>query len=212
MGMATAFWNTFKITVPTTMLVVILGASAAYALSWIDFKGKDIVFLVVIGLMVVPTNMAFIPVAQLFRRLNIFGSILGVILFHLAFGLPFAVFLIRNFFIAIPKELLEAAYVDGAGHYTLFIKIMLPLAMPAIASLSILQFLWVWNDMLIALIFTTPASAPLTTAIYRQMRNFSSNVDVIAPGAFIQLLVPLIVFFLFQKYFVKGLMGGAVKE
>ncbi len=212
MGMTSAFWSTFKITIPTTILVVFLGASAAYALSWIEFKGKDTLFLVVIGLMVVPTNMAFIPVAHLYRTLGIFGSIYGVILFHLAFGLPFAVFMIRNFFVGIPRELLEAARVDGANHYTLFIKVMVPLAMPAIASLSILQFLWVWNDMLIALIFADPGTAPLTTAIFRQMRGFSSNVDIIAPGAFIQLLVPLIVFFAFQRYFVQGIMGGAVKE
>ena len=211
-GMLTAFINTFKITVPTTLFVVLLGATTGYALAWISFKGRDNIFLVIVGLMIVPTQMAFIPVARLLNLFGLFGSITGVVMFHITFGLPFAVFLLRNFFVGIPKEILESAYVDGANHFTIFTRIILPLAMPAIASLTILQFLWVWNDMLIALIFADPTQAPLTTAIFRQMRNFSSNVDVIAPGAFLQLLVPLIIFFAFQRYFVQGMLGGAVKN
>lgn len=211
-GMATSLWNTVLITVPTTVLVVGFGALAAYPLAWIPFRGRDTLFLVIVALLVVPTQMAFIPIAQTYRVLGIFGSVLGVIIFHLAFGLPFAVFLIRNFLSGIPRELLEAARVDGAGHLTIFVRLLLPLAMPAIASLAIFQFLWVWNDMMIALIFANPENAPLTTAILRQMRNFGSNVDVIAPGAFLQLIVPLLVFFAFQRYFVEGIMGGAVKS
>lgn len=211
-SMIRAFFNTFYITIPTTALVVGVGALAAYAFAWIPFKGREAMFLVIVGLQVVPTQMALIPVAQIFRQLGIFGSIGGVILFHLAFGLPFAVFLLRNFLGGIPKALLEAAKMDGAGHALMFFKILLPLAMPAIASLSIFQFLWVWNDMMIALIFAEPANAPLTTAIYSQMRNFASNVDVIAPGAFLQMVVPLIVFFAFQPYFVQGILGGSVKD
>lgn len=211
-GMARAFFNTFLITIPSTVLVVLFGALAAYALSSIQFRAREGLFLVIIGLLVVPTQMAYIPAAQIFRILGVFGTVGSVIVFHLAFGLPFAVFLLRNFMAGIPQALLEAASLDGAGHFTLFARIMLPLTMPAVASLSIFQFLWVWNDMLVALIFADPARAPLTTAIYRQMRAFSSNVDVIAPGAFLQMLVPLIVFFMFQKYFVQGIMGGSVKN
>jgi len=209
-GMFNAFLNTFRITLPTTFFVVFLAATAGYALSWISFKGDDTIFLIVVGLMVVPTQMAFIPMARIYQFFGIFGSISGVILFHITFGLPFAVFLLRNFFKGVPKELLEAAFMDGASHFTIFLKIILPLAKPALASITILQFLWTWNDMLIALIFADSRYAPLTTAIYSQMRNFSANVDVIAPGAFLQLLIPLAIFFAFKQYFVQGLLGGSL--
>jgi len=167
---------------------------------------------VIVGLQVVPTQMAFIPAAQIFRFVGIFGTVQGVICFHLAFGLPFAIFLLRNFLGNMPRALLEAAQMDGAGHLVMFTRILLPLAMPAIASLSIFQFLWVWNDMMIALIFAEPANAPLTTAIFSQMRNFASNVDVIAPGAFLQMVVPLIIFFVFQRQLVQGILGGSIKD
>jgi len=210
--MLRALKNTFIITVPNTILVVVIAALAAYALAWVPFKGREAVFLVIVGLQVVPTQMAFIPAAQLFRLIGVFGTVQGVILFHLAFGLPFAIFLLRNFLGNVPKSLLEAAQMDGAGHLTMFVRILLPLALPAIASLSIFQFLWVWNDMMIALIFAEPANAPLTAAIYSQMRNFSSNVDVIAPGAFLQMVIPLIIFFVFQRQLVQGILGGSIKD
>lgn len=210
--MVRAFYNTFLITIPTTLLVVVIAALAAYALAWVPFRGRETIFLVIVGLQVVPTQMAFIPAAQIFRMMGIFGSVQAVILFHLAFGLPFAIFLLRNTLGGVPRALLEAAQIDGAGHFLIFRKILLPLAKPAIASLSIFQFLWVWNDMMIALIFAEPMNAPLTTAIYSQMRAFSSNVDVIAPGAFLQMLVPLLIFFIFQRHFVQGMLGGSVKD
>ncbi len=211
-AMARSFWNTVYITVPTTLLVVTLAATAAYALTWMRFPGRDVLFLVVVALLVVPLQVALIPLAQLFGAIGIFGSIVSVILFHTAFGLPFAVFLLRNFFVGVPAELFESARVDGAGHGVLFTRIALPLAFPGLASLAIFQFLWVWNDLLIALVFARPSNAPLTAAILQQTRNFGQNVDVIAPGAFLQMLVPLLVFFAFQRYFVVGIMGGAVKE
>lgn len=210
-AMTRSFWNTFLITIPSSVLVVSIASSAAYALTWMRFWGRDAIFLVIVGLLVVPVQLALIPLAQLYGALGIFGSIIGVVLFHLAFGLPFAVFLLRNFFIGIPAELLDSARVDGAGHRTLFLRIILPLAFPGLASLAIFQFLWVWNDLLVALVFARPSVAPLTAAILQQTRNFGQNVDVIAPGAFLQMLIPLIVFFAFQRYFVQGLMGGSVK-
>ncbi len=210
--MLRALKNTFIITVPSTILVVGVAALAAYALAWIPFKGREALFLVIVGLQVVPTQMAFIPAAQIFRFVGIFGTVQGVICFHLAFGLPFAIFLLRNFLGNMPRALLEAAQMDGAGHLVMLTRILLPLAMPAIASLSIFQFLWVWNDMMIALIFAEPVNAPLTTAIYSQMRNFASNVDVIAPGAFLQMVVPLIIFFVFQRQLVQGILGGSIKD
>ncbi len=206
-----SFWNTVFITVPATLGVVLIGALAAYAFAWIDFPGRDWVFIAVIALLVVPVQVALIPVAKLFGTLGIFGDISGVVLFHIAFGLPFAIFLLRNFFAGIPRELLEAARIDGASELRVFFRVVLPIGLPAIASLSIFQFLWVWNDLLVALVFTTSDRAPLTKAIQDQTRQFGANIDVIAPGAFLSLIVPLIVFFAFQRYFVQGVLAGSEK-
>ncbi len=209
--MTQAFWNTVMITVPATVLVVALASLAAYAFAWVRFPGRDALLLVVVGLLVVPLQVALIPVADLYGKLNLFGGIPGVVLFHVAFGLPFAIFLLRNFFVGIPRELLEAARMDGAGEWTIFSRVVLPLGIPAVASLAIFQFLWVWNDLLVSLVFADPGSAPLTVAIREQTRQFGSNIDVIAPGAFLSMLVPLAVFFAFQRYFVQGVLAGSVK-
>ena len=206
-----AFWNTVKISVPASLLVVIIAALAAYAFSWINFKGREPLFLLVIALLVVPLQMALIPAARLFNSMNLFGTVWAAIIFHVAFGLPFAIFLLRNFFIGIPKDLLEAARIDGASEMQIFRKIMLPLGMPAIASLLIFQFMWTWNDLLVALTFAPGDAAPLTVFIQSQTRQFGANLDVIAPGAFLTMIVPLIVFFAFQRYFVEGVLAGSVK-
>ncbi|MEV5168188.1 carbohydrate ABC transporter permease [Streptomyces werraensis] len=203
--------NTVYITVPATVLVVVIGALAGYAFAWMDFPGRDWWFLAVVGLLVVPVQVALIPIAELFGTLGIFGSLTGVVVFHVGFGLPFAVFLLRNFFAEIPKELLEAARLDGAGELRLFVRVVMPLAGPAVAALGIFQFLWVWNDMLVALIFTDSGSQPITVALQTQVRQFGNNIDVLAPGAFISMVVPLVVFFAFQRQFVSGVMAGAVK-
>lgn len=206
-----SFWNTIVIAVPTTLLVVIIGALAAYAFAFLKFRGRDWLFVAVIVLLAVPLQVALIPLARLFGALGIFGSVIGVILFHTAFGLPFAVFLLRNFFAQVPEELLEAARIDGAKDWRIFFTIMLPLGGPAIASLAIFQFLWTWNDMLVALIFTNSESQPLTVAIQSQLRQFGANIDVLSAGAFLSMLVPLIVFFAFQRYFVQALLAGSQK-
>lgn len=206
-----SFWNTIAITVPTTVLVVVLGALAAYAFSWMKFPGRDWLFIAVIVLLAVPLQVALIPLARLFGALGIFGSVIGVVLFHTAFGLPFAIFLLRNFFIQIPEEMLEAARIDGAQDWRIFMQIILPLGGPAIASLAIYQFLWTWNDMLVALIFTNSDSQPLTVAIQSQLRQFGANIDVLSAGAFLSMLVPLVVFFAFQRYFVQALLAGSQK-
>jgi alpha-glucoside transport system permease protein len=204
-----SFWNTVLITLPASVLVVMIAALAAYAFAWIPFPGRDWVFVVVVALLVVPLQIALIPVARLYDITGLFGTIPGVVLFHVAFGLPFAIFLLRNFFIGIPAELLEAARMDGAGELMVFRRVVLPLGIPAIASLLIFQFLWVWNDLLVALVFADSQTQPLTAAIREQLRSFGSNIDVIAPAAFLQLTVPLIVFFCFQRYFVQGLLAGS---
>ncbi|MEU6481395.1 carbohydrate ABC transporter permease [Streptomyces sp. NPDC047017] len=203
--------NTVLITVPATVLVVVVGSLAGYAFAWMEFPGRDWWFLAVVGLLVVPVQVALIPIAELFGKIGLFGTIFGVVLFHTGFGLPFAVFLLRNFFAEIPRELLEAARLDGAGELRLFTRVVMPLGGPAIASLGIFQFLWVWNDMLVALVFTKSGTQPITVALQTQVRQFGNNVDVLAPGAFISMVIPLAVFFAFQRQFVSGVMAGAVK-
>ncbi|MBY8883045.1 carbohydrate ABC transporter permease [Actinacidiphila acidipaludis] len=206
-----SLWNTVLITVPATLLVVVVGSLAGYAFAWMDFPGRDWWFMAVVALLVVPVQVALVPVAKLFGELGIFGDIIGVVLFHTAFGLPFAIFLLRNFFAEIPRELLEAARLDGAGELRLFVRVVMPLGGPAIASLGIFQFLWVWNDMLVALIFTNSDSQPITVALQQQVRQFGNNIDILAPGAFVSMVIPLAVFFAFQRQFVSGVMAGAVK-
>ena len=206
-----SFFNTVYIAVPSTLLVVGIGALAAYALVWMDFPGRDWIMVAVVGLLVLPIQAALIPISQLYGALGIFGSILGAILFHVAFGLPFAVFLLRNFFVNIPRDLLEAARMDGASEWRIFRKVVLPVARPALASLAVFQFLWVWNDMLVALVFTNPDSAPLTVALRSQLRQFGTNIDVLASGAFLSMLVPLLVFFAFQRHFIQGVFAGSGK-
>jgi len=207
----TSLWNTVLITVPSAVGVVAVGALAAYAFAWIEFKGRDVLFLLVVGLLVVPLQMALVPVSRLYGRIGIFGSILSVVLFHIAFGLPFAIFLLRNFFASIPKDLPEAARLDGASELRIFARIMLPLGLPAIASLSIFQFLWVWNDLLVALVFAETSTAPITVAIQQQLRLFGGNIDIISAASFISMVVPLTVFVAFQRYFTAGLLAGSVK-
>ncbi|WP_049559099.1 carbohydrate ABC transporter permease [Nonomuraea sp. SBT364] len=210
-GFTASFWNTVAITVPTTILVIGIAAMAAYAFAWMEFPGRDLLFLVVVGLLIVPIQIALIPVAALYGGMGIFGSIPGVVLFHVAFGLPFAIFLLRNFFVGIPASLLEAARMDGAPEWKIFVSVVFPLGKPAIASLGIFQFLWVWNDMLIALVFANPENQPMTKALQSQMRQFGTNIDILSSGAFLSLIIPLILFFAFQRYFVQGMMAGSVK-
>ncbi|MDL4776993.1 MULTISPECIES: carbohydrate ABC transporter permease [Thermomonosporaceae] len=211
-----SFWNTVLITVPATTLVVVIASLAAYAFAWLEFPGRDWLFLLVVALLVVPVQLGLIPVAKLYGQIDfggfkMAGSITGVVLFHVAFGLPFAIFLLRNFFAAIPRDLLEAARMDGGSEWTIFRRVVFPLGGPAIASLGIFQFLWVWNDLLVALVFADPSSQPMTQWLQSQMRQFTGNIDVLAPGAFLSLIIPLVVFFAFQRYFVQGVLAGSVK-
>jgi alpha-glucoside transport system permease protein len=211
-GIGDALVTTVLITVPTTLLVVIIAALAGYSLVFQSWPGRDWVFLGIVALLVVPLQMALLPISSLFGNLGLYGNIPGVVIFHTAFGLPFAIFLMRNFYTGIPKDLLEAARIDGASEWVMFLKIVLPLGRPALASLAIFEFLWVWNDLLVALVFLAPSShQPLTVAIFSQLRQFGSNIDIIAVASFISLIVPLIVFLAFQRQFVRGVLAGAVK-
>ena len=205
-----SLWTTVEIAVGNTLLVVVIGSLAGYALAWLEFPGRDWIFIGVIGLMVVPLQMALIPMFSLYNHLSLYDTVFGIILFHTAFGLPFAIFLLRNFFVGIPRDIFESARIDGASELRIFIRLVLPLGLPAIASLGIFQFLWTWNDLIVALTFGQNVQ-PITVAIFSNLRQFGANIDLIAPASFISLIVPLAVFFAFQRYFVQGLLAGSVK-
>jgi alpha-glucoside transport system permease protein len=209
-GLLNALKTTAYIAVGNTLLVVIIGAMAGYAFAWLEFPGRDWLFVGVIGLLVVPLQMALIPMFRLYDTFGIFDTVLSIVLFHVAFGLPFAIFLLRNFFVGIPKDIMESARIDGASEATIFLRLILPLGLPAIASLAIFQFLWTWNDLIVALTFGQNVQ-PITVWIFGQLREFGTSIDVIAPASFISLVVPLCVFFAFQRYFVQGLLAGSVK-
>jgi alpha-glucoside transport system permease protein len=209
-GLLGALKTTAYIAVGNTLIVVVLGAMAGYAFAWLDFPGRDWLFIGVIGLLVVPLQMALIPMFRLYDKLSLYDTVFGIILFHVAFGLPFAIFLLRNFFIGLPKDILESARIDGASEIKIFLRLILPLGLPAIASLAIFQFLWTWNDLIVALTFGQNTQ-PITVWIFGQLREFGTSIDVIAPASFISLVVPLAVFFGFQRYFVQGLLAGSVK-
>jgi alpha-glucoside transport system permease protein len=202
--------TTAEIAVGATVIPIFVGAMAGYAFAWLDFPGRDTLFIIVIALLVVPLQMALIPIFSLYNTFGLYDTVFGLILFHTAFALPFAIFLLRNFFIGIPRDLMEAARIDGASEIYIFLRIILPLGLPAIASLGIFQFLWTWNDLLVALSLASNTQ-PITVAIFSQLRTFGANIDIIAPATFISLAIPLLVFFAFQRYFVQGLLAGSVK-
>ena len=201
---------TAQVTLGATILPILVASLAAYALAWIEFPGRDWIFLTVIALLLVPIQMALIPMFSLYNRLSLFDTIPGLILFHSAFALPFAIFLLRNFFAGIPRDLMEAARIDGASEIRLFFKVVLPLGIPAIASLAIFQVLFVWNDLLIGLVMAQN-NQPIAPELASQLRQFGSNLDVLAPAAFFSAVIPLTIFALFQRYFVQGLLAGSVK-
>jgi alpha-glucoside transport system permease protein len=209
-ALTSALVTTAIVSIFGTALPIFVGALAGYAFAWLDFPGRDWFFILVIALLVVPLQMALIPMFELYNDFGIFDTRLSLILFPTAFGLPFAIFLLRNFFIGIPRDLMEAARIDGASEIRIFLRLILPLGLPAIASLAIFQFLWTWNDLLVALTFGRDTQ-PITVAIFSQLRQFGANIELIAPATFVSLAIPLVVFFAFQRYFVQGLLAGSVK-
>jgi alpha-glucoside transport system permease protein len=209
-GITDALIVTAQVTIGATILPIIVAALAGYALAWIDFPGRDWLFLAVVGLLLVPIQMALIPIFSFYNTFSLFDTVPGLILFHTAFALPFGIFLLRNFFAGIPKDLMEAARIDGASEFGLFFRVILPLGLPAIASLAIFQVLFVWNDLLIGLVLAQ-ANQPIAPHIASQLRQFGSNLDVLAPASFFSAVIPLIIFAAFQRYFVQGLLAGSVK-
>ena len=230
-NMGRAFVNSLIITVPSTILVIMVAAFAAYAFAWMRFPGRDGLFLLVVALLVVPLQMTLIPILRLYTDLRVeelpiiggelpiigggvfgTGSFTGMWVAHAAYGLPFAVFLLRNFFAALPRDLFESAYLDGASDLAVFFRIVLPLSVPALAALAIFQFLWVWNDLLIALVYLgDPSLFPMTVQIQSLVSSFGSNYQVLTSAAFVSMALPLVVFFSLQRYFVQGILTGAVK-
>jgi alpha-glucoside transport system permease protein len=205
-----ALWTTLLITIGGTILPILIASLAGYAFAWLEFPGRDWLFILVIALLVVPLQMALIPVFKLYNTLGLFDTIAGIVLYHTAFALPFAIFLLRNFFLGIPKDVFESARIDGASELRIFFRLVLPLGLPAIASLAIFQFLWVWNDLLVALTFGRNVQ-PITVAIFSNVRQFGNNIELIAPASFVSLAIPLAVFLAFQRYFTQGLLAGSVK-
>jgi alpha-glucoside transport system permease protein len=217
-GVLDSLTTSIAITVPVTILVTLISSLTAYSLVFGRWRGRTLVFLLIVAMLVLPLQMALIPVSSLYKvvdtaaGLHLFGSLIGAIIFHVAFGLPFGIFLMRNFYSGIPHDLLEAGRIDGAGEWTLFRKVVMPIGIPALASLAIFQFIWVWNDLLVALIFLGNSShITLTMFLYSQTRALANNYYVISSGAMVSIIIPLIVFFAFQRYFVRGVLAGAVK-
>ena len=209
---STNFLNSFIITIPSTILPIALGALASYALACMNFRGRNFVFFSVIAILVLPLQTTWVPVLRMQSRFHMTGSWISIWLAHTAYGLPFAIFLLRTFFAELPKELLEAARIDGHSEFSIFCKIVIPLSVPAIASLGIFQFVWVWNDLMNALVLLqNPKKFPLTVALQGLLGQYGSEWNLLASGAFVSMSIPLVVFFLLQRYFVRGLTAGAVK-
>lgn len=205
--------NSIVITVPSVLLPIFLATLAAYAFAWMRFPGRDWLFVAVFALQVVPIQVTLIPLLTLYVQLHVAGTFWAVWLSHTMFGLPLSVFLLHNFMREIPSDILEAARVDGAGHVTVFFRLMLPMLRPAIAALAIYQFLWVWNDLLVALTFAGPSKnvAPMTVALFNLTGTRGNQWFLMSAGAFVSILVPVVVFLSLQKYFVRGLLAGSVK-
>ena len=213
-GMGNAFINSLIVTIPSVAIPITIAAFAAYAFAWIPFRGRGILFTIVVGLLVVPIQMSLIPILQIYGAGNLYGSFLGIWLAHTGFGLPLAIFLLYNFMSQLPRDLFESAAIDGASHLQTFIRLVLPLSIPALGAFAIFQFLWVWNDLLVALVFLGPGAdvRVLPTALYKLIGSRGGSWHLLTAGAFITMLVPLLVFLLLQRAFVRGILAGSVKS
>ena len=213
-GMAKAFFNTLTVTIPATIIPILIAAFAAYALAWMDFPGRALLIAAVVGLLVVPLQLALIPLLKLHNEVGIGKGYLGAWLAHTGFGMPLAIYLLRNYMVGLPKDIIENAKVDGATDFQIFTKIILPLSFPALASFAIFQFLWTWNDLLVALVFlidSTGETTVMTKQIVELLGTRGGNWEILATSAFVSIAVPLVVFFAMQKYLVRGLLAGSVK-
>lgn len=217
-GIGRAFVNSFTVTVPATIIPILIAAFAAYALAWMRFPGRTLLVAMMVGLLVVPLQMSLIPLLRMYNGIASFTggaskSYLGIWLAHTAFGLPLAIYLLRNYMAGLPREIMESARMDGASHFQIFATMVLPLSFPALASFAIFQFLWVWNDLLVAIVFLGQSQNELvlTGQLRALLGSRGDNWEILTAGAFVSIVVPLIVFFSLQRYFVRGLLAGSVK-
>lgn len=212
-GMGRAFLNSFIITVPSTFLTIGVAALAAYALAWMEFRGRKLLLVLIVGLIVIPLQLSLIPILRIYNTLKLNGTFPGLWLAHVGFGLPFMIYLLRNFFAALPSELFESAFIDGASHFTAFSRLLLPLSVPVLASAAIFQFLWVWNDLLVALVFMGGYEpvAPLPLKLALLVGSRGEDWHLFTAAAFVSMIVPLTFFLSLQRYFVRGILAGALK-
>src|SRR3990170_7304133 len=212
-GLANAIVNSVLVTIPSVVIPITIAAFAAYAFAWLEFPGRKFLFIVVVGLMVVPLQMSLIPLLRLYTQMDLNGTFLGVWLAHTGFGLPLAIFLLFGYISTLPGEIIESARVDGASPLTTFSRLVLPLSVPVVASFAIFQFLWVWNDLLVALVFlgTNEEVTVITARLAALVGRRGEQWQVLTAGAFVSMVVPLLVFFFLQRYFVRGLTAGSVK-
>ena len=212
-GLFDAFLNSLIVTIPATVIPITLAAFAAYGFAWTKFRGRSFLFAMVVGLLVIPLQMSLVPLLRVYGNLDLVGSFVGVWLAHTGFGLPLAIYLLYNYISQLPKDIFESAYIDGATPFTAFTRLVLPLSFPALASFAIFQFLWVWNDLLVSLVFlgTNPDVAVLTARVSRLIGSRGAAWHLLTAGAFISMVVPLIVFLSLQRFFVRGLLAGSVK-
>jgi alpha-glucoside transport system permease protein len=212
-GLGQAFINSLIISIPATILPMLFGAFAAFAFAWMKFPFRNALFFGIVAMLVIPNQIALAPILYWFTQLGLTGTYASLWIAHTAFGLPFAVFLLRNFFAALPKDLIESAYIDGASNFRTFWTIIIPLSVPALASLAIFQFMWVWNDLLIALIFVggNQSVAPMTVVVADLVGSYGENWQLLTAASFLSMVLPLIVFFSMQRYFIRGILAGSVK-
>jgi alpha-glucoside transport system permease protein len=212
-GLGRSFFNSLAISVPSTLISTFIGAMVAFGFSWTKFAGRKVLFLVVIGLMVVPLQMTFIPILPIYRWLGLSGTFPGIWLAHTGYGLPLTTYLLYTFISTVPRELLESASIDGASPLKIFYGIVIPISVPALSSVFIFQFLWVWNDFLVALIYlgATPKVAPITLTVANLVTNRGQNWELLTAAAFISMALPLVVFLSLQRHFVRGIVAGAIK-
>jgi len=212
-GMAEAFVNSLIVTIPATVIPITIAAFAAYAFAWLRFPGRSLLFAMVVGLLVVPIQMTLVPLLRLYGDLGLTGNFLGIWLAHTGFGLPLAIYLLYNYIASLPQEIMESAAVDGASPFTTFTRLVLPLSYPALAAFAIFQFLWVWNDLLVALVFlgTGSETAILTAQLNELVGSRGEDWHLLTAGAFVSMVVPLLFFLGLQRYFVRGLLAGSVK-
>ncbi|HQY34811.1 carbohydrate ABC transporter permease [Actinotalea sp.] len=211
-GMGNAFVNSLAVTIPATVIPILIAAMAAYAFTFTEFRGRDTLFVVVVGLLVIPNQVALVPLLQMFGALNLIGEFPSVWLAHAGFGMPLAIFILRAYMATLPKAVIESAKIDGASHYQTFWRLILPMSVPALASFAIFQFLWVWNDLLIALLFLGGGDNEVVTQnLASLLGQYGDRWDLLAPGAFVTMALPLTVFIALQRYFVRGMTAGAVK-